>query len=398
MTGANKCLKIVLMLFVYILTACNQNVSDKDKIKHIQEVAGSISDRLVPDRREGIADINLSFNDGSVIIKGETDNPVLKTQIADSVQSMGYNLIDSVMLLPTVALGGINKGVAGLSVINLRIEPGHDSEMGSQALMGEPLKILKRDGSWILVQTPDKYISWAEAGSVEMMDETEWLAWKSASKIIYINRSGWIYKKPDSNDVISDVVAGCIMKKGAEKGAYIQAILPDGREGWVERKYIRDFAAWKKDLKPTAEGVLSSAEGLMGIPYLWGGSSAKGVDCSGLMQTAFFLNGIILSRDASLQALHGKPVNIENGWSELQKGDLLFFGSIRDSKPRVTHVAVYKGDSEYIHSATKVNVNSLDSTRVNYSSYRKNSFLLARRIIGSEGSDGITLVRDHSWY
>ncbi|HOW40164.1 MAG TPA: hypothetical protein PL123_06445, partial [Bacteroidales bacterium] len=77
MTGANKCLKIVLMLFIYILTACNQNVSDKDKIKHIQEVAGSISDLLVPDRREGIADINLSFIEGSVIIKGETDNPVL---------------------------------------------------------------------------------------------------------------------------------------------------------------------------------------------------------------------------------------------------------------------------------------------------------------------------------
>jgi cell wall-associated NlpC family hydrolase len=188
------------------------------------------------------------------------------------------------------------------------------------------------------------------------------------------------------------------MKKGGETGAFVKVILPDGREGYVEKKSVRDFEAWKKNAKPSADVILATASGLMGVPYLWGGSSVKGVDCSGFVQNAFFQNGIILSRDASLQALHGELIDIEQGYKNLIPGDLLFFGSIRNSKPRVTHVAIYKGDSEFIHSATRVNVNSLDSTRNNYSQYRRNSFLLARRIIGNEGSDGITFVRDHPWY
>jgi gamma-D-glutamyl-L-lysine dipeptidyl-peptidase len=134
------------------------------------------------------------------------------------------------------------------------------------------------------------------------------------------------------------------------------------------------------------------------LPYMWGGSSSKAVDCSGFVHIVYFMNGIILSRDASLQALHGLAVDISDGWHELQVGDLLFFGSVKNSKPHVTHVAIYKGDSEFIHSAGRVMINSLDSTRSNFSSYRKNTLLSARRIIGSEGSPGIVAVRDHDWY
>jgi len=96
--------------------------------------------------------------------------------------------------------------------------------------------------------------------------------------------------------------------------------------------------------------------------------------------------------------LHGQEVDISGGWDNLQTGDLLFFGSIRNSKPRITHVAIYKGDSEFIHSAGRVMVNSLDSTRSNYSSYRRNTFISARRILGSVGNQGITAVKDHDWY
>jgi len=389
---------IAIMLIISGITACTHKQSAEFKKTEIQAAVEKISERLVPDRREGIADVDVKISNGVVIIHGETDNPQLKKQLTDSIISMGYNVIDSLSMLPSSALNGIDKGIADLSVINLRINPDHSAELGSQTLMGAPLKILKNDGSWILVQTPDKYISWTEAGGVKMMTESEWLAWKSALKVIYINKTGWIYKSPDSNDVISDIVAGCIMKRGSENGTYVQVILPDGREGWVEKKFVKDFDSWKNITKPSAEGLLSTASGLMGVPYLWGGSSVKGVDCSGFVQTVFFLNGVILSRDASLQALHGNLINIETGWNNLEKGDLLFFGSVRNSKPRVTHVAIYKGDSEFIHSATKVGVNSLDSARINYSSYRRNSFLMARRIIGNEGIEGITFVKDHPWY
>ncbi len=104
----------------------------------------------------------------------------------------------------------------------------------------------------------------------------------------------------------------------------------------------------------------------MGIPYLWGGSSPKGADCSGFVQSVFFRNGLILQRDASLQALHGLNVDISDGYDRLKKGDLLFFGSLVNNLPHVTHVAIYLGNKEYINSSGRVMINSLDSTRCEF--------------------------------
>ena len=116
------------------------------------------------------------------------------------------------------------------------------------------------------------------------------------------------------------------------------------------------------------------------------------------VQTVFFNNGLILQRDASLQAIHGEPVDISRGYGNLEIGDLLFFGPVRDGVPHVTHVAIYKGDSEYIHSSGRVMVNSLDSTRMNFSAARKKALLGVRRIIGVDGDAGIVALKDHKWY
>src|SRR5664280_3620976 len=91
------------------------------------------------------------------------------------------------------------------------------------------------------------------------------------------------------------------------------------------------------------DSICSVAKTFLGLPYLWGGSSAKAVDCSGFVQSVYFMNGLILQRDESLQALHGSIVDISNGYSRLEKGNLLFFGSKVNGKQRVTHVAIYLG-------------------------------------------------------
>ena len=159
-----------------------------------------------------------------------------------------------------------------------------------------------------------------------------------------------------------------------------------------------DFKSWKTQVLCNEENVCRVASTFLGLPYLWGGSSAKAVDCSGFVQSVYFMNGMILSRDASLQADHGLKVDISKGYSQLKKGDLLFFGSKEYSNSNVTHVAIYKGDSEYIHSSGRVMINSLDLTHINYNSYRKNSLLEARRIIGVENDMGIVPVIKHAWY
>jgi cell wall-associated NlpC family hydrolase len=161
---------------------------------------------------------------------------------------------------------------------------------------------------------------------------------------------------------------------------------------------VMDFDKWKNSFPSTEENICSVAKTYMGIPYLWGGSSTKAVDCSGFVQSVYFRNGIILQRDASLQALHGLPVDISDGYSRLKKGDLLFFGSKEKGMPHVTHVALYLGNSEYINASGRVQINSLDSTKQNFNAHRLNSLLQAKRVAGVRHDPGIEPVNEHPWY
>ena len=82
----------------------------------------------------------------------------------------------------------------------------------------------------------------------------------------------------------------------------------------------------------------------------------------------------------------------------LKQGALLFFGSSRRGRPRPTHVGMYIGDTEFIHCSGMVKINSLDSTRTNFSRLRRDSFIGVRRIIGAPDGKGIQPVLDHEWY
>jgi hypothetical protein len=257
---------------------------------------------------------------------------------------------------------------------------------------------LKDENSWLLIQTPDKYIGWTEKSSIVMISRAEINKWRQTERIIFLENSGWVYTSPEESGVVGDLVAGSIMEKTGESKGYLKVILPDGREGFVRKNSVMDFNLWKSQVPCTEENVCRIASTFLGIPYLWGGSSSKAVDCSGFVQSVYFMNGIILSRDASLQADHGLAVDLTNGYSQLKRGDLLFFGSKENSTSHVTHVAIYIGDNEYINSSGRVMINSLDSTQINYSIYRENSLLAAKRIIGVENDLGIVPVIKHPWY
>ena len=134
----------------------------------------------------------------------------------------------------------------------------------------------------------------------------------------------------------------------------------------------------------------------MGVPYLWGGTSGKLMDCSGFTRTVFLLNGIYLPRDASQQVNVGNLVDTKDGFSNLKPGDLLFFGrkATPTSKERITHVGIYIGNEEFIHESGMVQINSFDKSKKNYSHFRYTQFVKAKRIINSAGKNGVHLLKN----
>jgi SH3-like domain-containing protein len=290
-------------------------------------------------------------------------------------------------------------GLVTVSVCNIKSKPSYSSEQVSQAIMGTPVKILKEDDGWFLIQTPDHYLGWTNDSGISEMNEAEMRAWKLSNRLIYTCKSGDILSETDSKSVVSDIAAGAILEIISEGNDFFTVEIPDGRHGIINKKDAIGFNKWCSSIKPEADKFTSFAKSLNGSPYMWGGTSTKAVDCSGFVKTIYFTGGIILARDASQQFLYGQPVDISSSIEPLEPGDLIFFGHLNDDgEKRITHVGMYIGDTEVIHSSGMVRINSLDSTRTNFNGYLKKIIMGARRIIGEESHKGTESVALHSWY
>ena len=393
--NGNNNLKIIgtVVVFVIFATGCRQTGTDlyKNEIDSIGIV-------WVPDLREGIFEAELFSEGTDMILKGETNVPEAKEGIVNLLKQKKVIFIDSLHVLPDSSEFKDPWGLVDVSVCNIRLFSSFEAEMVSQALMGTPVKILKKDGDWFLVQTPDMYLGWVDCEAIESKSNDEFAKWKSSSRLFYIGKTGDIYADQSELKIISDIVAGCIIEvTGSQKDIY-KVKLPDGRMGFIPREKVILLDQLLADTYLSRENLVTTAESFMGIPYLWGGTSSKGFDCSGFVKTVYFLSGIILSRDASQQFQSGTRIRRAAFPDSLRNGDLLFFGSSRHGRPRATHVGIYIGDTEFIHASGMVKINSLDSTRTNFSRFRRDSFLGVRRIIGANYGHGIQPVSRHSWY
>jgi hypothetical protein len=262
--------------------------------------------------------------------------------------------------------------------------------------------ILKTEGGKSLIQVPDGYIGWVNTEEVHAIDEEELAAYREAEKLIFTAQYGMAYSEPDVLSMpVTDLVIGNILSKVSEESGFTQVSYPDGRLGWVKSNELvpAEEIFYKTTLK---ENLVQTALRFHGIPYLWGGTSSKNIDCSGLVCNVYFMNGIQLPRDADMQALIGRELTTDFASDGLEAGDLLFFGrKASDGKEEsVTHVAMYIGDGEYIHSSghrERVSINSMDSTKESFIERYPEIFVRAVRIFGEE-DDGSRPITENAFY
>lgn len=371
-------------------------------MEKINSILQNVKERFAPDKRTSVFNIEVVQENEKLILKGETNLSEANTELAKLLYDQNINIKDEIEFLPSKSLGEKIFGVINLSVANLRSKPDHAAELVTQAILGTPIKVLKKgEDGYYLVETPDNYIAWLDDDGFEFITESELVEWNVTPKVIYTKEFGFSFVDAnDKSQTVSDLVAGNLLKIIGEDSNFYLAEYPDGRKAYIKKEEAKIFNDWYNALNPTGETILKTAYRFMGIPYLWGGTSAKGMDCSGFTKTVYFLNGIILQRDASQQVNTGELVEVKNGWENLQAGDLLFFGrkADGDKKERVTHVAIYIGDGDFIHAAGRVRINSLNPSKSYYSKYRDNSFIRAKRILSSVGKNGIEKILDNNFY
>jgi len=386
-----------LFAFLLFFCSCQSKISTEFAEKAIREVKA----KYAPDKRVALFQIEALPAKSVLVLKGETNLPEAKTELLKRVREQEVSVVDSIEILPAKSLGDKRFGIVRLSACNIRSQPKHSGELATQATLGTPLRVYKKENDWFLVQTPDDYIAWLDAGGFEQMTKAAFDDWMAKEKVVYLKEFGFSFSEPNSkSDKVSDLLAGNILQFAGTESSFARVRYPDGRLGYIPASEVMNYDLWLASRKPTPDHILATARQFMGRPYLWGGTSGKAVDCSGFTKTVFFLNGLLLARDASQQVQQGIEAPTDTTLKNLQPGDLLFFGrkASADKKEKITHVALYLGDGKVIHATGTVKIESLRRGDSDFNEHRLKSFVRARRMLTSLGKNGVQLLRESKFY
>ena len=370
--------------------------NDTKTISELQNIHSNLKTTFAPDKRVELFDINFEIADNQLILEGETTTKKVFSILLDSLKNRKLAFTNNVRVLPDSAVGNKQFAVARNSVINIRSQPKHSAELGTQGLLGMSLNVLDKKGDFYRVQTPDNYISWVDKGGITRMNKTQFDAWNQSKKIIFTQNFGYVYvDKSVNSEIVSDITLGGILKYISEDNQFYEVKYPDNRIGFVKKNEAVIYNYWLKNLESPKENIESIAKKMNGFPYLWGGTSSKGIDCSGFTKMVYLMNGFIIPRDASQQINAGKTVDTNLKFEGLEKGDLIFFGrkATAEKKQRVTHVGIWLGNDkgEFIHSSGNVHLSSMDNKQSNYDEFNKNRYLGSRRYLNFEDKNIIAL-------
>lgn len=258
--------------------------------------------------------------------------------------------------------------VVAQNVANVYEEPDAGSELASQAILGDRLRVTDTQGDFCRVTTEDRYEGWIAARLlVPARDDSDFLTTTIATLFADV------FSGPDAHsEMLTKLVVGtkAVIARRAEVGDWVPLSLPDAQVGYVHRVSL-NLTHHQTQLTPqglarvleqglrredivTALGrqAAETAKRFIGTPYLWGGCTPFGIDCSGLTQLAYKLNGVQLLRDADLQFTDRRFRRVEEGQTLetalLEDGDLVIFSRRADKQP--THIGLALGDGRFIHA------------------------------------------------
>ena len=233
----------IVILFVFFLS-CGKNIKTVTKVENMYS---KIKKELAPDKRTELFDIQFHLSNGALILKGETTSKKALSRLQDSLKYSQVNFKSEVRILPDSSLENRQFAIAKNSVINIRSNPKHSAELGTQGLLGMALRVLDKKGDFYRIQTPDNYISWVDKGGIQRMNKRDFDLWNASKKVLFTNNAGQVFASKNKNStIISDITLGGVLKYVSEDASFYKVTYPDNRTGFIKKNEAIIYDSWLK--------------------------------------------------------------------------------------------------------------------------------------------------------
>lgn len=329
--------------------------------------------------------------DGGTCIK--TTSP----EAAAFLQAAAHDGV-TVTLLPDASVGSASVGLIRVPVAAIHRKNAFSSEIVTEAVMGTPVKLLGKDGWW-RIQTPEGYLGWVHSLQVTPLTETAYAEYLTHRRYVVSLLDGTVYTRPDTRSlIVTELPNGTIVTRTPTqpRNGYAEVHLPDGRTGWLETRYLKDFDHAQSltehlfaNPQELREKIADNACRFLGRTYRWAGTSPWGMDCSGLIKVAWLMTGLEGPRDTDEMARLAD--RLPDDTKTFRKGDLLFFGT-----DGISHVAMSLGGTRFIHSLGDVHLGDLNPEDKFYDAANAERFLFAVR--PAFGKNCLTLLKNVPLY